>query len=45
VAKDAQGALRDVDGLIADALEIVIDARDSQHEAEIDGMSWCSARS
>ncbi len=37
VAKDAQGALGDVDGLIADALEIVIDARDSQHEAEIDG--------
>src|SRR5882762_7717511 len=37
VAKDAQGSLGDVDGLIADALEIVIDARDSQHEAEIDG--------
>jgi hypothetical protein len=37
VAKDAQGSLRDVDGLIANALEIVIDARDSQHEAEIDG--------
>jgi hypothetical protein len=37
VAKDAQGALGDVDGLIADALEIVIDTRDSQHEAEIDG--------
>jgi hypothetical protein len=37
VAKDAQGSLSDVDGLIADALEIVIDARDGQHEAEIDG--------
>src|SRR6266571_4434210 len=37
VAKDAQSSLRDVDGLIADALEIVIDARDRQHEAEIDG--------
>jgi len=30
-----------VDGLIADALEIVIDARDSQHEAEIDGHELC----
>src|ERR1700674_1635405 len=37
VAKDALGSLGDVDGLIADALEIVIDARDRQHEAEIDG--------
>jgi hypothetical protein len=37
VAKDAQGSLGDVDGLIADALEIVIDAGNSQDEAEIDG--------
>src|SRR5437588_11574604 len=37
VAEDAQGSLGDVDSLIADALEIVIDARDGQHEAEIDG--------
>src|SRR6266851_5519968 len=37
VAKDAQGALGNVDGLIADAFEIVVDARDGQHEAEIDG--------
>jgi hypothetical protein len=37
VAKNAQGTLRDVDGLIADALEIVIYARDCEDEAEIDG--------
>ena len=37
VAQDALGALSDVDGLIADALEIVVDARDGQHEAKIDG--------
>src|SRR6267143_7316894 len=37
MTEDAQGSLRDVDGLIADAFEIVIDARDRQHEAEIDG--------
>src|SRR5256884_3934057 len=37
VSEDAQGSLGDVDGLVADALEIVIDARDRQHEAEIDG--------
>ena len=29
--------LGDVGGVVADALEIVIDARDRQHEAEIDG--------
>ena len=37
MSEDAQGSLGDVDGLVADALEIVIDARDRQHEAEIDG--------
>ena len=37
VAEDAQGALGDVDGLVADALEIVVDARNGQHEAEING--------
>jgi hypothetical protein len=37
VTKDAQGALGDIDGLIADALEIVIDARDGENEAQIDG--------
>src|SRR5438445_2413794 len=37
VAKNAQGSLGDVDGLIADALEIVVDARNGQHEAEIGG--------
>jgi hypothetical protein len=37
MAEDAQSALSDVDGLIADALEIVVDARDRQDEAEIDG--------
>ncbi len=37
VAKNAQGSLGDVDGLVADALEIVVDARNGQHEAEIDG--------
>jgi len=37
VAEDAEGALRDVDSLIADALEIVVDARNRQDEAEIGG--------
>jgi hypothetical protein len=37
MAEDAQGALGDVDGLIADAFEIVVDARDGQDETKIDG--------
>ena len=37
VAKDADAGLRDVDGLIADALEIVVDARNSEDEAEVGG--------
>jgi hypothetical protein len=37
MAEDALRALRNVHGLIADALEIVIDSRDGQHEAEIAG--------
>ena len=37
VAQDADAGLRDVDGLVADALEIVVDARDGEDEAEIDG--------
>src|SRR6266566_9901315 len=37
VAEDTERALRDVDGLVADALEIVVDARDRQDEAEIGG--------
>src|SRR5207249_507448 len=37
VAEDAEGALRDVDSLIADALEIVVDTRNRQDEAEISG--------
>jgi hypothetical protein len=37
VAKDAEAALRDVHGLIADALEVVVDARDGEDEAEVGG--------
>ena len=37
MAEDAEAALRDVDGLIADALEIVVDARDGEDEAEVGG--------
>src|SRR6266478_6911551 len=37
VAKDAHGTLGDVDGLIADALEIVVNAGNGQDEAEIGG--------
>ncbi len=37
MAEDTQGTLGDVDGLVADALEIVVDARDRQHEAEVNG--------
>jgi hypothetical protein len=37
MAKDAQGTLSDIDGLISDAFEIVIDARDGQDEAKVDG--------
>ena len=36
VAQDADRGLRDVDGLIADALEIVVDAGDRQDQAKID---------
>jgi hypothetical protein len=37
VAEDAQGALGDIDGLISDALQINVDARDGQGKTEIDG--------
>ncbi len=37
VAEDAEAALGDVDGLIADALEVVVDARDGEDEAEVGG--------
>jgi hypothetical protein len=37
MAEDALRALRNVDGLIANALEIVIDSRDGQDQAEIRG--------
>ena len=37
MAKDARRGLRDVDGLVADALEIVVDAGNGQDEAEVDG--------
>jgi hypothetical protein len=37
MAEDADAGLGDVDGLIADALEVVVDARDSEDEAEVGG--------
>jgi hypothetical protein len=35
MAKDAQGTLGDVDGLIADAFEIIVDAGNGQDETEV----------
>jgi hypothetical protein len=37
VAKDARGGLRDVDGLVADTLEVAINARNREKEAKIGG--------
>jgi len=37
MAEDALRGLRDVHGLVADALEVVVDARNGQDKAEIDG--------
>jgi hypothetical protein len=37
MAHNAHGGLRDVHGLVADALEVAVDARNGQQEAEIDG--------
>jgi hypothetical protein len=37
MAKDACRGLRDVDGLVTDALEIVVDAGNGKYEAEVDG--------
>ena len=37
MAQDAQGRLGDVDGLVADAFQVVVDARDGQHEAQVGG--------
>ncbi len=37
VAQDALGSLGDIHGLVADALEVVVDARNRQDEAKIDG--------
>src|SRR5262249_558376 len=36
VAENAQRALRDVDSLVADALEVVVDAGNRENEAEVD---------
>src|SRR3990172_11428881 len=35
MAQDALGRLGDIDGLVADAFEIVVDARDGQYEAQV----------
>ena len=35
--QNALGGLRDIDGLIADALEVVVDARNGQHKAQVGG--------
>ena len=37
MAQDADAGLGDVDGLIADALEVVVDAGDGEDEAEVGG--------
>ena len=37
MAQDAHGGLRDVDGLVADAFEVAIDARDGEEEAQVGG--------
>src|SRR6266478_4499808 len=37
MAEDTEGTLGDVDRLITDALKIVVDARDGEDEAEVDG--------
>jgi hypothetical protein len=37
MAKNADGGLGDVDGLIADALKVVVDAGDGEDKAEIHG--------
>jgi hypothetical protein len=37
MAEDALSALGDVDSLIADALKVIVDARNGKNEAEIDG--------
>jgi hypothetical protein len=37
MAEDARGGLRDVDGLVADAFEVAIDAGDGQEEAQVGG--------
>jgi hypothetical protein len=37
MAKDAQGALRNVHGLIADALEIIVNAGNREDEAQVGG--------
>jgi hypothetical protein len=37
VTKDTHAGLRDVNGLIADALEIVVDSRDGEDEAKVGG--------
>jgi hypothetical protein len=35
VAKDASGGLRDVDGLVADAFEVAVDAGNGEEEAQV----------
>jgi hypothetical protein len=37
MAQDADAGLRDVDGLVADALEVVVDARNGEDEAKVGG--------
>jgi hypothetical protein len=35
MAKNSHGGLRDIDGLVADTLEVAIDARNGEEEAEV----------
>jgi hypothetical protein len=35
VAEDASGGLGDVDGLVADAFQVTVDARNGEEEAEV----------
>ena len=43
MAEDAHGGLRDIDGLIADAFEVAIDAGNGEEKAQVGGHGACKA--
>jgi len=45
MTQNPECALRNVHGLIANALQVVVDAGNRKYEAKIAAINWCNANS